>query len=66
MSEETVKPTKKYYDYISVGNRTKQVVYFVEQHDKPTHLELYLKEFGAAKTVLFTKVKKQPTHSETS
>jgi len=58
MSEESEQPVKKYYDYISVGNRTQQVVYFVEQHDKPTHLELYLKEFGASKTVLFTKSKK--------
>ena len=34
MSEENTKVTKKYYDYISVGNRTKQVAYFVQQHDK--------------------------------
>ena len=58
MSEETTIPTKKYYDYISVGNRTKQTVYFVEQHDKLVHFELFLKEFPASKTVLFTKSKK--------
>ncbi len=34
MSEENTKTTKKYYDYISVGNRTKQLAYFVQQHDK--------------------------------
>jgi len=58
MSEEITKPVKKYYDYISVGNRTKQVVYFVEQHDKALHLQLFLKEKQALKTVLFTKSKK--------
>ena len=58
MSEETTKPTKKYYDYISVGNRTKQVVYFVEQHDKPIHFELFLKENPTAKTVVIVKSKK--------
>ena len=58
MSEESTKPVKKYYDYISVGNRTKQVVYFVEQHDKPVHFELFLKENPALKTVLITKGKK--------
>ena len=31
MREEIAQVTKKYYDYISVGNRTEQVVYFVEQ-----------------------------------
>ena len=34
MSDENTKITKKYYDYVSVGNRTKQVTYFVQQHDK--------------------------------
>jgi len=58
MSEEIKKPVKKYYDYISVGNRTKQVVYFVEQHDKPQHLQLFLQEKSALKTILFTKSKK--------
>lgn len=58
MSEEITKPIKKYYDYISVGNRTKQAAYFVEQHDKPMHLELYLKENSTLKTVLLTRSKK--------
>ena len=58
MSEETTKAKKKYYDYISVGNRTKQVAYFVEQHDKPIHFELFLKEYPAVKTVVLTKSKK--------
>jgi len=58
MSEEIVKPTKKYYDYISVGNRTKQVVYFVEQHDKPIHFELFLEENPTTKAVIIVKSKK--------
>ena len=58
MSEETLQAVKKYYDYISVGNRTKQSVYFVEQHDKMTHLGLFFKEYSASKTVIFTKSKK--------
>jgi len=58
MSEESVKPKKKYYDYISVGNRTKQVVYFVEQHDKPVHFELFLKEHPDTKAIVIVKSKK--------
>jgi len=58
MSEETVQVTKKYYDYISVGNRTKQVVYFVEQHDKLVHFELFLKEYKTTKAVVIVKNKK--------
>lgn len=58
MSEETTPAVKKYYDYISVGNRTKQVVYFVEQHDKITHFELFFKENTSSKTVVLVKSKK--------
>lgn len=58
MSEEIIKPTKKYYDYISVGNRTKQVVYFVEQHDKLVHLELFLEEYPETQAVIIVKSKK--------
>ena len=62
MSEETTKEavptTKKYYDYVSVGNRTKQVVYFVEQHDKPVHFELLLKENPGTKAIVIAKSKK--------
>lgn len=58
MSEETVVVTKKYYDYISVGNRTEQVVYFVEQHDKLVHFELFLKEHNTPKAVVLVKNKK--------
>lgn len=58
MDEDITKPVKKYYDYISVGKRTKQVVYFVEQHDKPIHTQLFLRENPSLKTVIFTKSKK--------
>jgi ATP-dependent RNA helicase RhlE len=58
MSEESSKPVKKYYDYISVGNRTKQVVYFVEPHDKPAHFELFFKENPLLKTIVICKSKK--------
>jgi ATP-dependent RNA helicase RhlE len=58
MSEESSKPVKRYYDHISVGNRTKQVVYFVEQHDKPVHCELFLNENSSLKTVVICKNKK--------
>jgi len=58
MSEETSKPEKKYYDYISVGNRTKQVVYFVEQHDKLVHFELFLEENSTPKAIVIVKNKK--------
>ncbi len=58
MSEETSQPQKKYYDNISVGNRTKQLVYFVQQHDKPVHFELFLKEHPLLKTVVTCKSKK--------
>ncbi|WP_457744597.1 helicase-related protein [Sulfurimonas sp.] len=34
MNEENRQTPKKYYDQVSVGNRTKQIAYFVQQHDK--------------------------------
>jgi len=58
MSEESLEPQKKYYDYISVGNRTKQAVYFVEQHDKLIHFELFLQENPSLRTVVICKSKK--------
>jgi superfamily II DNA/RNA helicase len=58
MSEVDLKPVKKYYDYISVGNRTKQAVYFVEQHDKLVHFELFFKENPLDKTVVICRGKK--------
>jgi len=58
MSEEKTPPTKKYYDYISVGNRTKQVAYFVQQHDKNRMLEELLKPFNEKQILVMVKSKK--------
>ncbi|MFK5937346.1 MAG: DEAD/DEAH box helicase [Sulfurimonas sp.] len=58
MIEETSKPQKTYYDHISVGNRTKQIVYFVEQHDKLVHFELFLKDTIPLRTIVICKSKK--------
>ena len=53
----TEQPKKKYYDYISVGNRTKQEVYFVEQHDKHQMFELFIQKNLNKKIVVITKSK---------
>jgi len=58
MSEEIPKPTKKYYDYISVGNRTKQVAYFVQQHDKSKMFLELLKPLTQNAIVVVTKSKR--------
>ena len=58
MSEENTKTTKKYYDYISVGNRTKQVAYFVQQHDKNRMFSELLKTFTQKQILVLTKSKK--------
>ena len=61
MNEEIEEqPTKKkYYDYISVGNRTKQEVYFVEEHDKHQLFELFIQKNPNKKTVIITKSKRK-------
>ena len=58
MSDEKSTTTKKYYDYISVGNRTKQVAYFVQQHDKNRMLEELLKPFSEKQILVMVKSKK--------
>ena len=59
MSENIEEKTKKkYYDYISVGNRTKQEVYFVEQHDKHQMFELFIQKKPNKQTVVITKSKR--------
>lgn len=58
MSEESIVTTKKYYDYVSVGNRTKQVAYFVQQHDKMKMLNILLKPFASKQVLLMVKSKK--------
>ena len=58
MSEANTKTTKKYYDYISVGNRTKQVAYFVQQHDKNRMFSELLKTFTKKQILVLVKSKK--------
>ncbi|MEA3371244.1 MAG: helicase-related protein [Campylobacterota bacterium] len=58
MSEENTKATKKYYDYISVGNRTKQVAYFVQQHDKNKMFAQLQKEFSTKQVLVLVKSKR--------
>ena len=58
MSEEKIVVKKKYYDYISVGQRTSQESYFVQQHDK-NRLLLELKErFTNIQTLIVVKNKR--------
>ncbi|MEA1983982.1 MAG: DEAD/DEAH box helicase [Campylobacterota bacterium] len=58
MSEEKRTTSKKYYDHISVANRTSQVAYFVQQHDKSTMLQELLKPLGSKQILLLVKSKK--------
>ena len=58
MSEEIPKSKKKYYDYISVGNRTKQIGYFVQQHDKNRMFEELLKTVENKQILVLIKSKK--------
>jgi superfamily II DNA/RNA helicase len=58
MSEEKSNTKKKYYDQVSVGNRTKQRVFFVQNHDKNRMFEELLKTFGEKKILLFVKSKR--------
>ena len=58
MSEQIKKPSiKKYFDNVSIGKRTKQVVYFVQQHDKTTMFEQLIKNAPNKQTVVVTKSK---------
>ena len=58
MSEENTKVTKKYYDNISVGNRTKQSAYFVQQHDKNRMFEELLKTLSDKQILVLVKSKR--------
>lgn len=58
MSEETNKTTKKYNDYISVGNRTEQLAYFIQQHDKNRMFEELLKTFDSKQILVLVKSKR--------
>ncbi|MDA7817326.1 DEAD/DEAH box helicase [Sulfurimonas sp.] len=61
MSEETTKKysKKKYYDNVNVGKRTKQVVYFAEQKDKPSMFEMYLTCNEKKQSIVVAKSKKR-------
>ena len=57
---ETEKPTQKlYYDQRSVALRTKQVVYFVQEHDKMTMLELFFKEKEISQSIIVVSSKRK-------
>jgi len=56
---------KKYYDYISVGNRTQQTAYFVQQHDKTRMLLELLKPFNEKQILLIVKSKKSADKLQT-
>jgi len=58
MSEKSIKETKKYYDYVSVGNRTKQAAYFVQQHDKNRMFEDLLKTIPNMQILVLVKSKR--------
>lgn len=58
MSEESTKTTKKFYDHISVANRTEQAAYFVQQHDKNRMFEELLKTLGSKQILVLVKSKK--------
>ncbi len=58
MSEETIEVKKKYYDYISVGQRTTQESYFVQQHDKNRLLNELKERFINKQTLVVVKNKR--------
>jgi len=57
MPEQSKKPRKIYYDSRSVTLRTKQTIYFVQEHDKAAMLELILKERAEKQSVILTRSK---------
>lgn len=58
MLEEKTKTTK-YYDNVSVGKRTKQVVYICEQKDKPSMFEYYIIASDKKQSIVIVKSKKR-------
>lgn len=59
MSEQIKKPSKKkYFDNVSIGKRTKQVVHFADQHDKAAMFEQLIKNTPNKQTVVITKSKR--------
>jgi len=58
MSEDHTKITKKYYDDVSVGGRTKQTSYFVQQHDKNRIFVELLKNLSNKQILVIVKSKR--------
>lgn len=59
MSEQIKKPSKKkYFDNVSIGKRTKQVVHFADQHDKAALFKQLIKNTPNKQTVIITKSKR--------
>ena len=58
-TKKTDKPKKIYYDQRSVALRTKQAVYFVQEHDKPVMLQSLLEEYKDIQSVIVVKSKRQ-------
>ena len=59
MQDKTDNPaTKKYYDHVSVAKRTKQVAYFVAQHDKTAMFEQWFENNAKKRIVILVKSKR--------
>jgi ATP-dependent RNA helicase RhlE len=57
MSQEK-KPSKKYYDHVSVAKRTPQSAYFVQNHDKNRMFEEIFKSLNEKKLLVMVKSKR--------
>ena len=51
--------TKKYFDYMSVAKRTKQVAFIVEQHDKTAMFEQFIKNSDKKQIVVLMTTKRK-------
>ena len=58
MNTKNTSTTKKYYDHVSVASRTKQVSYFVQQHDKCEMFMEILKNLFDKQLLVLVKSKK--------
>ena len=58
MGEENSNISRKYYDYVSVGNRTEQLSYFVQQHDKNKMFKELVKTISDKQILVLVKSKK--------
>jgi superfamily II DNA/RNA helicase len=66
MSEPLKKTNKKkYYDNISVGERTKQVVHLVQIQDKASMFEQFIKNSETKQTVVIARSKRSDNELST-